>query len=281
MGLGVKVEVAGPVGRAVHEDQASALEDAVRDGLGQVGVMEGVAPLGEGGLVRGDEHGAPAPVALVHHVEEHVGGVGRVGQVAELVDDEHAGLDVGGERLLEAALASRLGEGVDEHLRRLAVGAEAVLDGPVGDAHGEVGLAASGLALQHQAPALAHELGAEVGAQQRQPQRGLHREVEVLHGGEEGEVRAAHLALQTRLLALGHLLGEEGGQQAPWRPALLLGPFAQAAPHAAGVGQVQALEQGLEIQGLRIEGEGVDAHASPSAKRRRCGSCGTARTCLT
>ena len=42
------VDVAGAVGGSVGDDEAAAFEDAVDDGVGEVVVVEGVAPLGEG-----------------------------------------------------------------------------------------------------------------------------------------------------------------------------------------------------------------------------------------
>ena len=47
-----------------------------------------------GRLVGGEDHRALAQVAVVDDVEEHVGGVGAVGEVADLVDDEHVRVSV-------------------------------------------------------------------------------------------------------------------------------------------------------------------------------------------
>ncbi len=100
----VKAEVLGTHRRAVELKQAAALEDAVEDRLGEIVVVQHPAPGGER-LVGGEDHRAPALVALVDDVEEHVGGVGAVGEVADLVDDEHGRVGVARERLGEPPLA--------------------------------------------------------------------------------------------------------------------------------------------------------------------------------
>ena len=51
---------------------------------------------------------------LVDDVEEHVGGVGAVGEIADLVDDQDGRMRVGRERMGELAGAKRGREIVDE-----------------------------------------------------------------------------------------------------------------------------------------------------------------------
>ena len=68
-------------------------------------------------LVGGEDHRALAPMPLVDDVEEHVGGVGAVGEIADLVDDEHGRMRVGRQRLRELPGAKRGGEIVDERRR--------------------------------------------------------------------------------------------------------------------------------------------------------------------
>ena len=70
---------------------------------------------------------------LVDDVEEHVGGVGAVGEVADLVDDEDGGMRVGRQRLRELPGAKRGREVVDERGGGREVRIEAVLDGAIGD----------------------------------------------------------------------------------------------------------------------------------------------------
>lgn len=53
-------------------------------------------------------------VALVDDMEEEVGGVGPVAEVADLVADENVGMGVGREDVAEPALAGGGGQFVDE-----------------------------------------------------------------------------------------------------------------------------------------------------------------------
>ena len=54
---------------------------------------------------------------------------------------------------------------------------------------------------------------------------------------------------------MGDLLGDEHGEEIATRPLLGLRALAELAPDAPGVGQVEALEQRVEVDGARIEGE--------------------------
>ena len=54
--------------------------------------MQDIAPRGQRGLVGGEQHRATALVTFVDDVEQDVGGVGSVGQVADLVDDQNVRL---------------------------------------------------------------------------------------------------------------------------------------------------------------------------------------------
>ncbi len=80
-------------------------------------------------------------VALVDDVEEDVGGVRSVGEIADLVDDEDVGMGVGGQDVAEPALARGGGQLVDEGGRRGEARLEAVLDRAGGDGDGPMGLA--------------------------------------------------------------------------------------------------------------------------------------------
>lgn len=84
-------------------DEAASLEDAVDDGLGEVVVVQDLAPSLER-LLGGEDHRALPKVSLVHDVEEHVRRVGAVGEVADLVDHEDVRVQVGRERLGQTAL---------------------------------------------------------------------------------------------------------------------------------------------------------------------------------
>lgn len=63
----------GPVGRAVDDDEFAAFEGAIDDGLGEVGIMEDVAPLGAWRLVGGEDDRPVLDVTAVDDLEEDVG----------------------------------------------------------------------------------------------------------------------------------------------------------------------------------------------------------------
>ena len=65
----------GPAGGPVEEEELPAFERAVDDGLGEAGVAEGIAPLGDGRLVGGEGDRSSFEVAVVDDVEEDVDGV--------------------------------------------------------------------------------------------------------------------------------------------------------------------------------------------------------------
>jgi hypothetical protein len=97
--------VAGAERGAVEGEEPTSLENAIDDGGGEVGVVQDAAP-GIERLVGGEDHGATVQVAVVDDVEEDIGGVGAIGQVAHLVDDEDVGVGVGGQRLEQASFAA-------------------------------------------------------------------------------------------------------------------------------------------------------------------------------
>ncbi len=146
--------------RAVKGEEASALEDAIDDGQGQVIVMEHAAPGGDG-LVGGEDHRAPPLVAVVDYVEEHVGGIRAIGEVADLVDHEETRMRIGCERFGEAALPEGGGEVIDEFRGGDEVGVESILDGAIGDRDGEMGLTATGFAVEDERTALGDEVRGE------------------------------------------------------------------------------------------------------------------------
>ena len=109
----VKLHVSSAVRRPAQLEVAAALEDPVQDRLGEVWVMEDPAPGGER-FVRREDHRAVMQVAFVDDVEEDVGGIGPVAQIAHFVDDQHVRMGVGRECMAELALAGRDGELIDE-----------------------------------------------------------------------------------------------------------------------------------------------------------------------
>jgi hypothetical protein len=238
--------VARTHGWAVELEEPATLEDTIDDGLSEVVVVEDCTP-GVGWLVAGEDHRARLAVPVVDDVVQHVGGVGAVGEVADFVDDEQVGVHVAIERIGEPPVAEGSGEIVDQlgcgHEERV----EAVLDRAVGDGDGEVGLPATGPAGEDEAPAIGDEVGRQRRAEQREPQRRLEAEVEVIDGLEEGEARAMRETLHARLLSLGDLLGSEHDQEVAVGPLAGLGSLDELAPDAASVGQVESLEQRVEI----------------------------------
>ena len=78
-----------------------------------------------------------------------------------LIDDEQARVGVRGECLGEAALPEGRGEIVDQLCGGDEVGVEAILDGAIGDRHGEMRFAAPGFPVEDQRAALGDEVGRE------------------------------------------------------------------------------------------------------------------------
>jgi hypothetical protein len=238
--------VARAHGWPVELEVAAAFEDSIDDSLSEVVVMKDGAPC-IGMLVAREDHGALVAMPPVDDVVEHVGRVGAVGEVADLVHHEEIWMHVALESIGEATLAEGCGEIVDELGGGDEQRVEAVLDGAVGDRDGEVGLPATGLASEDETPAVGDEVRRERRAEQREAQRRLEREVEVVDGLEEGEARAMGEPLDAGLLALGDFLGGEHDEEVAVGPLLGLGPLDEIAPDAASVGQVESLEQGVEI----------------------------------
>jgi hypothetical protein len=249
---------------------ATAFEHAIDDGLSEVVVMEHGAP-GVGVLVAGEDHGALVAMPTVDDVVEHVGRVGAVREVADLVDDEEVGMDVALERVGEAACAERGGEVVDELGCRDEERVESVLDGAVRDGDREMRLPAAGLAGEDEAATVGDEVRRERGAEQREAQRRLQAEIEVVDGLEEGEARAMRETLDARLLALGNLLDGEHDEEIAVGPLLSFGALDEIAPHASGVGQVESLEQRVEIGVGHVHGKVLGMMEVGVVRGRRLG----------
>ncbi len=92
---------------------ATTLEDAIEDGLSQVGIMQDDTP-GCKWLVGGKDDGLAVEVALVDDLEEHVCGVVGEAEIANLVDHEHVRVRIGVECAGQAAGACGVGEFFDE-----------------------------------------------------------------------------------------------------------------------------------------------------------------------
>jgi hypothetical protein len=192
-------------------------------------------------------------VAFVDDVEEHVGGIRSVGEVTDFVDHQDAGLQVAGESLVEFAARGRDGQFIDEGRCGSEQRGESVLDGAVGDGDRQVGFPTPAFAEKDQVSTLADEFWAEVAAQQLESETGLEGEVEIFDRLEEGKVRLTYGPLQPRLLPLPDLLGHQGDKEVSAGPSFGLRPLHETLPVSAGVGEVQPLEHGVQIQGLRVE----------------------------
>ena len=234
-------------------EQATALEDAIDDGGSEVIVVQYGTPV-VGMLVRGEDHRAHCVIALGHDVVEDVGRVGTVGQVADLVADQDVRCDVAGERIGEPTLARGDGEVLDELGGGDEEGVEAVLDRAVADGDGDVGLAAAGLAVKDERAAVGDEVGRQRRAEQRELDGALVGEVEVVDGLEEGEAAAAGDALDAGLGAMSDFLGDQQGQEVAAAPLLGLGASDEVAPDAARVGEVEALEQRIDVEVAGVPG---------------------------
>ena len=132
----------------MESDDAAMVDDAVDDGGGHVAVAEHVAPSAEL-EVRGEDDASPF-VAVGDDLEQEPGAVDVDGQVSELVDDEQVGLADGLEFLVEPVLGFGLAQPHDQ-----AGGGEepdryAPPAGEGADGDGEVGLAASHVAVEHE-----------------------------------------------------------------------------------------------------------------------------------
>jgi hypothetical protein len=158
MSRGVKSKMLGAHRRAVQEQHATALQDAVDDRGGEVVVVEYSAPVVRV-LVRREDHRALRLMSVVDDVVEHVGGVLAVREVADLVANEHVRRDVAHERVGELTIArsdreilDELGGGDEERV-------EAVLDRAVADGDREVRLPASRLTVEDQVAPVGDEVG--------------------------------------------------------------------------------------------------------------------------
>ena len=157
---------------SIEANKPSALQDAVEDGRRQILVVEHLPPFIQR-FIGSEDHRPFVQVAVVHHMEKDVGGVLRIGQVSDLVNDQHMRVRVGGQRLLEFSLDAGVGEIFDQFRGRGEKSLETVLDGPIADGHRQVGLASPGLAVQDERTSFADQVGPQVGAEERLAKRGL------------------------------------------------------------------------------------------------------------
>ena len=229
-------------------DEAAAFEDAVGDGVGQVGVVKDAAPVGQG-LVGGEEHGLAVQVPVVDELEEDVGGVGAVGKVSDLVEDKDVGMGVGGQGLGEPALAGGGGEAVDEVGGGGEVGLVAVLDRTVGDGDGQVSLPRAGFPGEDEGASFGDEFGSEVGSEESAADGGLEGEVEFLDGSQEGEAGLARGALDAGLGAVGDFFGDEEGEEVAVAEGIGFSAGLEFGVESSDGGEVETAEETVEVDG--------------------------------
>ena len=118
-------------------------------------------------------------------MEEHVGSVRPIGQIADFVDHQHVRMRVGCQRFLEIPPLAGVREVLDEFRRGGEKSLEAVLDGAIPDGHRQMSFPSAGLTVQDQRASLGDEVQPEVGADHGFPERRLQREVELVDGLKE------------------------------------------------------------------------------------------------
>lgn len=275
----------GAVGGAVQREQAAPFQDAIDDREREILVMEHLAPPRDG-FVGGEDHGALPPVPIVDDVKEHVRRIRAIGKIADFVDDEHRGLRIRRERVAEVARPKTRREVIDQFGRGDEAGIEAMLNRAVGDGHGEVGLPAPGLPAEDQGAALGDEVRRERRAQEREADRGLVGEVEIVDRLEKGKAGALGEAAQARLVPLGDFFGDEDGEEVLITPLLLLRAPEEIPPDAARIGEVEALEQRIQRDGgsggsargrRAVEARGGVIRTPPAERRAWRGARGRPR----
>ena len=131
--------MAGAVGRSAQLKMPAVLKDPIEDDLGKIRVVEDPPP-GMQGLVGREEHRAVMQAALVDDMEEHIGRIGSIAEVAHLVNDQDVRMGVSRQGVAEAALARGRREVINERRRRGEARLETILDRAVGNGDGEVRL---------------------------------------------------------------------------------------------------------------------------------------------
>jgi hypothetical protein len=152
--------VLGSHGGTVECKESAAFEDSIHDGVGEILIVEDAAPGGER-FIGGEDHRALFSMSIVDDVEEHVRGVGPVGEITDLVDDEDTGMHIAGQGLGKSSAPECGREFVDEFGGRHKPRIETVLNRPIGDGDGQMCFPPARFAAQDQAAALDHKLRRE------------------------------------------------------------------------------------------------------------------------
>src|ERR1700730_871310 len=185
--------------RSIEVDQTASFQDTIEDSGRHIFVVEYLAPLPQG-FIGGEDHGPLSQVPVIDHMEQDVGGIGSIGQVAEFVDQQYMRVGVGYKRLLETSFLAGIGELLDQFGCGCEQSFAAILDRSIPDGNRQMSLTAACLPEKDQGPALSDEVRSQVGAQQRLPESRLPCEVELIDSLEEGKMRAPSATLETRLL---------------------------------------------------------------------------------
>src|SRR5947199_3132810 len=73
----LQIQMTRPPGGSIEVDEASTLQDSIQNGGRQILVVQHLSPRAER-LVRGENHRPLLEVAMVHHMVQHIGGIGSV-----------------------------------------------------------------------------------------------------------------------------------------------------------------------------------------------------------
>ena len=86
---------------AAQMHDIATFQQAIDNRISEVRIVQHAAPRVRG-LVRGDDNRAACEVAAVNDLEQQVGGIRAVGQVAQLVNHEDIGIDERVERFVDS-----------------------------------------------------------------------------------------------------------------------------------------------------------------------------------
>ena len=149
-------------GGAIQYDKPAPFQYAVDDSFCQVLVVENLAPIGERRLVGREYDGSPEYMPVIHHMEQDVGRIGAIVEVADFIYHQDGRRGVNLQRLAQPSLAAGRRELFDQGGRRDEPGGEAILDGLVRYRHRQMRLPAAGFAHEYQVLALRDEFRAKI-----------------------------------------------------------------------------------------------------------------------
>src|SRR5258708_26984329 len=103
----------GRSGGSAKMDESPKFQDSIEDGSCQVLVVQNFTPLTEG-LVGSKDHRAFFEIAIIHHMEQNIGGVGAIAKIPDFIDHDDVRTSVGGQRLLQEAFGAGVRQMLDE-----------------------------------------------------------------------------------------------------------------------------------------------------------------------